>query len=606
MNLFGNGKVVFLLMLLPLISFANEELFGRLQNAADSKALHKSHIWHSLLHLDKDKKPSINTPQFLLSYDDFSPKKELDATIKSFLNDKKAICKYPARFSWLNSELDLGISADLAECSEFNEYIQKTNPIDLKLVFASEQVESPSSMMGHIFFKLEGVGKDGYKRENAISFFTVIDTLNLPYLAVQSTLLGMKGYFVLSPYRAQIERYLNIEDRSIWEYELNLTEYQKKLIYYHFWELKGIDITYFFTGFNCATIVDDMLSISNPEYKDGFYFWVSPKDVVKRANANNLIKSTKMIPSLGWNIRMLSESLDGSEVKNIKKAVDNSKVESIENKKYENGSQKEQLRDSLLLSYAKHAKQRGSIFSNELAEKLSKIAQSKKPYELDISGYKNPIKSPKSTQIRVGIRGGDHGGVELGFLPASHNLYDDNRQYFGESALKIGEISLLAKKSGDVELEKIDFFSMSSLSPWDTLTNPISKEFALNFEKHYDKKLDAHKMLNINVAVGASKRLSEDVLVYGLFGIGAATNIDNSYLYAYPKLGLIIYEVFDMKTLMELRQTYPSSFASRQEHLSIVQSIFTDKNLNINFKYEFIKNAEADKSTGTLSFVYLF
>jgi hypothetical protein len=125
-------------------------------------------------------------------------------TINSFFEDNQSICKYPARFYWLKNELKLNnIDFPVAECKNFNDYLEKTNPTDLKLVFVSEQVKSPSSMMGHTFFKLEGVSESNQKRENAVSFFTVIDTANIPYLIVKSTITGMKGFFILSPYKNQ-------------------------------------------------------------------------------------------------------------------------------------------------------------------------------------------------------------------------------------------------------------------------------------------------------------------------------------------------------------------------------------------------------------------
>jgi hypothetical protein len=74
-------------------------------------------------------------------------------------------------------------------------------------------------MMGHTFFKLSGKN-DNQKVENSVSFFTVINSLNIPMLILDSTIFGMKGYFILSPYKKQISTYINKEERNIWEYKL--------------------------------------------------------------------------------------------------------------------------------------------------------------------------------------------------------------------------------------------------------------------------------------------------------------------------------------------------------------------------------------------------
>lgn len=83
-------------------------------------------------------------------------------------------------------------------------------------------------MMGHVFFKING-NYQNKERKNSVSFFTVIDTLNIPLLIYKSTISGMKGYFILSPYKNQISDYINKEERNIWEYKLKLTAEQKKI-----------------------------------------------------------------------------------------------------------------------------------------------------------------------------------------------------------------------------------------------------------------------------------------------------------------------------------------------------------------------------------------
>ena len=46
----------------------------------EEKNLYNSHIWKSLLHINNDK-PSINSKDFLLSFDNFSLKNELISNI---------------------------------------------------------------------------------------------------------------------------------------------------------------------------------------------------------------------------------------------------------------------------------------------------------------------------------------------------------------------------------------------------------------------------------------------------------------------------------------------------------------------------------------------
>jgi len=598
-------KIIFLL-LLPNILFSAISDCESFKMLAKSKNLQDSRIWHSLLHLDKTGSPSINTPRFLLSHGDFSPQKELDKTIEVLLNDKKSVCKYPARFLWLKSELNLPIEFRDSECSGFEEYIQKTSPKDLKLVFVSEQVESPSSMMGHVFFKLEGAVASGEKRENAVSFFTVIDTFNIPYLVVKSTITGMDGYFILSPYKNQIDRYLNLEDRNIWEYELALDDEQKKLIYHHFWELKDIDITYLFTGFNCATIVDDMLAIADENYKDGFYLWVTPKDVIKRAHKKGVIKKAKMTPSIGWELRMLGDSLDSDTIQNIKEILKNRDMEALGSFEFSQDEQKRHLEKNLILAYTNFLDKAGEKFSDAQRLAIADKSKSDKAFEVDLSKYKNPIKSPNSSKISFRKGLGNGGFDELSFLPASNELHDDNRQYFGESSLKIGEISLSKNKS-NVKLERLELFSMSSLTPWDSMTNSISKEFFMGIENQYDSKLQKHQVFNTKIGFGLTKKLSDDLFVYSLGSVGIGANRDKQYVYAAPKIGVIIYEIFNMKSVLEYAKIY-NQMGSKDSYdsLSLDHSIFVNKSINIGLRYHHRKTRDQNLYDSSLFLSYIF
>ena len=580
--------------------------FKSLKMLAKSKNLQDSHIWHALLHLDKTGSPSINTPRFLLSHGDFSPQKELDKTIEILLSDKKSACKYPARFLWLKSELNLPIELRDSECSGFEEYIQKTSPKNIKLVFVSEQVESPSSMMGHVFFKLEGAVASGEKRENAVSFFTVIDTFNIPYLVVKSTITGMNGYFILSPYKTQVDRYLNLEDRNIWEYELTLNEEQKKLIYYHFWELKDIDITYLFAGFNCATIVDDMLAIADENYKEGFYLWVTPKDVIKRAHKKGVIKKAKMTPSVNWELRMLGDSLDSDTIQNIKEILKNRDMEALDSFEFSQDEQKRHLEKNLILAYTNFLEKSGERFSAVQKTAIAEKSKSDKAFVVDLSGYKNPINSPNSSKITFRKGVGNDGFDELTFLPASNELHDDNRQYFSESSLKIGEITL-SKNKTDVRLERLELFSMSSLTPWDSMTGSISKEFAMGIENQYDSKLQKHQVFNTNVGFGLTKKLSDDLFVYGLGSLGIGANRDRQYVYAAPKMGVIIYEVFNMKSALEYAKIYNQTGSKNSyDSLLLYHSIFVNKSINIGLRYHRKKNGDKNLHDSSLFLSYIF
>lgn len=498
--------IVPLFLLIPIFIFAKDT------------SLYENKTWKNLLHLDIENKPSINTSTFLLSYDNFSSKNELEKTIKAFKSDKKYICKYPARYLWLSKNMNLEIKKfDLRSCNDFTKYIDNTTPNSISLVFVSEDVKNPSSMMGHIFFKLDGVNYKNENVQNSVSFFTIIDTFNLPYLAIQSTLLGMKGYFILKPYSKQIAQYTKNKNRNIWEYTLDLSDDEIKLLSYHFWELKDIDITYYFTGYNCATIVDEMLNIvSKSSSNNSFALWVSPKDVIKKAANHNLIKDIKVNNNT---------SLD-----------------------------------------------------------------------------RDPLYSQNDSQISL-IK--DANETYISFLPASHTIFDDNRQYFFESSLKIAEIKL--KLNDKIKIDELNIFTMKSLVPWNKTSRDFSSELKLNYMKQYNKNLEVRHIYNTSYSKGFTYKLSDNIFIFDLFGAGLAYGNNRFFPYIKNEIGMIIYEVYNMKTTFQYR-SYFNSFKAKQfiNELDITQSTKLNNNFRVDLKYIQAQTKSLENEKIQLRFNYIF
>lgn len=600
---------LFLLCFIPLFLRADDIQSSIIIQKAIEKKSYDSHVWHRLIHLDKNNKPSINTPSFLISHDDFTPKNELFKTINSFFEDNKSMCKYPARLYWLKNELDLKDSIfPASRCDEFDEYIEKTNPNNLKLVFVSEQVKNPSSMMGHTFFKLEGNDGDGARRQNAVSFFTVIDTFNIPYLMVKSTITGMKGFFILSPYQSQVHRYLNEEDRNIWEYDLNLSELQKKIIYYHFWELKDIDITYLFTGFNCATIVDDMLAITDISYKENSSLWITPKDVIKKANTHKLLNRSVLIPSKTWELNMLTESIPSPTVNTIQNMIFNKNYNQLHSYNYSKDEKDKQLEVLLINTYTDYLQQDLNILSKDEALQIhDSVPAYNNDLSIDLTNYKNPLKTFDDSQLSFGYQETKAGGgLKIGFLPASNTLYDDNREYFSESSLKIGEFAFIIDKN-KISIDTLNVFAMKSLIPWNSLTQNFSTDFKFNYEKHYTSTLDEFHAINISGGIGINKKIHDDMSLFGLFDIGFAYGNNAFYPYVYPQLGLMIYEIFNMKSTFEYQYLYNQDNANTGYHnFNMEQSFYIDKKYRIGASYNRKLSANSSFETLGISFNYFF
>lgn len=577
-NKFKNKIFILFLLLLPFSLIASSKY----------EEIYTSYIWKSLIHYNNSNS-NIYDSSFLLSYNNFSLENELLLTIKSF-EEGKYICKYPARYLFLSKEISNN-NFKKFECPEFSQYLNEISEDSLDLVFSAENVSSPSSMMGHVFFKINGKKKN-YNPENAVSFFTVIDTINIPLLILKSTVLGMKGLFILNPYKQQIYKYLYEENRSIYEYKLNLNKTEKELILYHFWELKDLDMKYYFTGFNCATMINDILALTRKDYKSDFSLWLTPKDVIKNAKNNDLIKNFKMIPSIEWELHMLLESLKKERINEMIISIDSMNLDEI--RKYSLDS----LNKRFIEVYSQYELINNNLGINEF-KLLNSYLTKENPYELDLTNYKNPLNTFNDSQFSL-TKELKEDIYNFKFLPTSNTLLDDNRQYFSESSLKIAEIDIKIKKN-DINISSINLYEMKLLLPWNKITKNFSKYFKFSYEDYLNEN---NRKFNIIGGSGISLKLHNDILGYSMVNIGSNFDSDEIRFLSSFENGIIIYELFNMKSYLKHELIYSSNNNDYSNIFTFNQSYFDSKK---KYRLDFnLKKFDNDDEKYLLGFTYFF
>ncbi|MFT5660719.1 MAG: hypothetical protein ACI9TV_001361 [Sulfurimonas sp.] len=539
---------LFLLFIFPILLYSSEQ---KTLIKANNLKLYEKNEWKALLHYNGNF--NITDKIFILS-NEFSLKTELNSIIKKFYTPKvnyKDInnhpqCKFPSRLLFISHELNLSNSEfPKVNCSDFDTYKKKAPADTISLIYASEKVNNPSSMMGHTLLKYQGKNNKGRKVEHAISFYTLIETINILKLAYQNVFSGMKGLFTLQPYKKILKQYTDKENRNVWEYQLKLSDYRKKLIYYHIWELKSIDMKYFFTSYNCSTVIYYILSLANPKVYDENKLWITPLDTVKFLYKHDLIENSELFPSNEWLIKMTTENLDAHEIDEIK--------DTLKHKKYNEISKLDYNSLKLLEAYSSVKYQDNDISIEEFKTFKNNIDNSSENNGniFDISKYKSPNKIPSERQIGIGYSNiNEEEFVKLSFLPASHLLNDNNQEYFGESELKIGYLSVLLNKD-NIELEEFTLYGMKSYLAYDTLTNDLSYQFELAVKKEYSEDMNYIDTIKIDAGIGIDFLLWHDINIFVMLNLGAGYNKDdNTHIFLNPEIGGMIYEVFNMKSLI--------------------------------------------------------
>lgn len=543
----------FLLFFLPVFAFASESEILKLANELK---IYDKMEWKALLHYNQDL--NIKDKNFVNS-DNFSLKNELESTIKSFYEpienyqniNEHPQCRFPARLLFVTNELNISKDEFLnIDCMDLKEYELKAPADSIFLVYASENVKIPSSMMGHTFLKYSGTNYKNEKVEHAVSFYTVIESFNLLKLAYQNIYSGMKGLFALQPYKNAVSQYIDNENRNVWEYELKLSDYRKKLLYYHIWELKDRDMKYYFSSYNCSTVLYYALSLTNPAIYDDKKLWVTPLDTVKFIYKYDLIEHSKLTPSNEWLVKMLKENVASKDIDTIKNIVHSSSYEDISTLDY--------YSHRLLDAYATLEYKNGNLDMESYKNIQSKIPNDDKG--IDISKYKSPNKIPPERQFGVGYASiDDEDFAKLSFLPASHLVNDYNREYFGESELKIGYLSLLANNK-KIELDEFTLYGMKLYIPYDSLTNDLSYQFEIALKKEYSKGMKYTDTLKIDGGIGIDFDIARDINIFALFNGGVGYNkYDKTHIFFNPQIGGMIYEVFNMKSLFYYQPMFINS-----------------------------------------------
>lgn len=587
-------------------------------DAATQLKLYKHKKWQALLHL-KNEVPQISDPKFLLSHGQFSLEAELSKTLElAYTSPSTAVCRFPARLLFLSQYIDLaGVDlSSTANCPEFKKYLDFVPYSEVDLIFASEVLSSASSMMGHTFLKVSGLNSKSNHVSHSISFFTEFNTFNPFKLIYDGVIGGMKGFFIVRPYEIDLNQYAKQEGRNVWSYRLELDDYTKQLIKFHIWELKELEIEYLFQSYNCATLTLYILSIAEPELKKEEKLYVSPIDVVKAVEKYGMIKSKVVTLATDWELNMLAQEMDESLVAAIEALVLNDDT-------FNYGTFYEESFnfESLDLSTALLAKEYLTLLINKREikeqitdEKFSALAKMVENLDrdkliIDLAKYKDPVKSPQDSIISTNINiTSTERNLDFTFLPAAHNLYDDNRQYFSESELKIGEIKLRANLDKfDIKLQSLTLYSVKSYLPSTNAASQFSGSFFMGYRHLLDNYLKEKGVAEFSGSFGKSTRIHKDVILYTMFGLGLAGNKKNGFAFVEPYLGTIINVVGDSKVIMEYRASYGQFGAeSIKQTYSFQYAWYGFENSTFNFSIKSTEINDLRRSEVSLGLGYHF
>jgi hypothetical protein len=544
----------------------------QIEQAIRTMALEKNHVWHALLHLDKGQ-PRIKDPGFILTTGAFSPYQEMLATLTYLYGENNlAVCRFPARYLWLKIHLPLP-ELPIGQCQEINEFIEKAPFDELYLVFATESVTQPASMMGHTFLKLSGASNSGETREHAISFYTDADTINFPKLLWESLISGKRGIFSLTPYQQESLKYIEDEQRNLWEFKIRTTDAIRALIRNHLFELRQTRLTYFLHSYNCATVLQNILGLIEKPVATGAP-WTTPKDVIRQAQQSGLIESTSPFVSDAWIYTFLQDK----EREHFELPPEQ-ELKLSENLTLRGSSSRQQqflkALNNVLLEKKQISRERWEKNHAEMSQKNSVINE----VPLEMPNQLNPALSFGDSSVSASVLSRAQGiSTMLSFTPASHRLGDYHHHQLAETEVQLFSGSLEITPHNTVKLHQLTVLSTKSLPPWNNVLKPISSLTNIGFGSLTNHP-DDPKSLHAQWAAGITLRVKPRLDVSLLGGGGIQSRPGDSSLLILSEISGIYRASNRTKTLLGLRQWH-----SPRESISSInlqQMLYLDSGVSL-------------------------
>lgn len=267
-----------LIKTLVLATLFNQNLLadGR-ASAFSPPELASSQHWQRLLHYEDGRSEVVSSAFFLADNGDTDPYAELLATLDAFAQpldefqpDEHPVCRFPARYRWLQSQGANMRSFDsvIVGCPEFQHWSDNGNLNSASVVFATGYLGNPASYYGHLLLKFSSaeVSSVSDLLATSVNFGARIPDQENPVTYIFRGLFG--GYtstFSHAYYYENRELYGDEQLRDLWGYELNLNEDEVAFLASHVWELIGQEFDYYFTLENCAYRVARILELITEE-----------------------------------------------------------------------------------------------------------------------------------------------------------------------------------------------------------------------------------------------------------------------------------------------------------------------------------------------------
>lgn len=540
---------------------------------------------------------------FLAPDGQINPQAELEATLLAIAkpptpndNDAHAQCRFVARFHWLKEQLAIADNAvPQVTCPAFQEWYRSINPSRVTLVFPSAYINNPSSMFGHTLLRIDPPPSHTSTTLTSYSISYAAETTEFNGLAfaINGLFGGYAGYFSIQPYYDKVNEYKDLENRDIWEYELNLTPDEVRRLLEHAWELHKTAFDYYFLDENCSFQLLTLLDVARPgmNLAAEFPLEVIPVDTVRVVlRQKDILHAIHYRPSSRTNLSYWINALPEAQQDWLLDYTNNHAT--LQDPRLSQLPLREQAQlldvgyEFVQYQYRRRilARSDSAPKSLEILTQRSKMKDSQPPAEAPAPTTR-PDEGHLSSRLAFGIGTlAETNFVQFTWRPAYHDLLDADPGHVAGSQINFMELILRGYHQPDsLLLEKFTLIDIFSITPTNRFFSALSWHFDTGLERLAIDPLTTqqHLAYTVNGGAGYTHAFSPQLRLYGMLDSGALihnTFTNNLAAGVGVRFGTLWQVAPTWKLQMEGRAMDYSYHADRiVQNLLLAQSIQLDK-----------------------------
>ena len=499
-------------------------------------------MWRVLLHYRKTLsggwKSQVDAPYFFLSRQGKSnPVRELEATLAAFFSNSpkppmrlSPRCRFVARRQWLTQALgEVAGQVPADPCPEYALYKRFFKTDALTVVFPSAHPNSPSSAFGHTLLRLDKRGQSPELRmlNQSLNFAAEVpeDVNPLSYV-IGGMAGGFQGKFRFLPYHIKLREYGEVDNRDIWEYELNLDPGQIDRVLAHAYELLIAWFDYYFFRENCSYHLLSLLDVADPDMDltRDFPLWAIPVDTLKALDRKGLVRERRFMPSMARKIRREQEALGPRLITVVDEVTNTEDPGVVEVLTRLTPVEQARVLD-LAGDYRRYQRLNGGGAVNRLspAERQLLKLRSKIPVATRDPEIRRPDAAPDQghdvSRVEAGARQSRDGALyTLQYRPAYHDFLDPAAGYGDNTSIDFIAPTVAWPERGRPWLRRFTLLDIQSVEPRDHFFRPVSWRTRIAWEK---PAKDQPAQVDLLGGAGLARRAGDDGPIGYVFAEGS-------------------------------------------------------------------------------------